>query len=221
MRGISSTVFLLFCAVGHASAEPRDTASGQVLVEKMVDQLDEPWSIAFLPSGATLITLRDGRLLLVASDGSRTNVEGVPQVFATGQGGLLDVVLARDFAQSRQVFITFAEPRPDGAGTALAVATLDEGQSALTDLDVIFRQNTSSFSKVHFGGRVVEAVDGTLFLTIGERGEGDLAQSMDVHNGKVVRVKRDGTIPADNPFVDSALPEIWSLGHGGAWRHGG
>ncbi len=213
MRPLAVLTALFGAIFGPALAEVRETLHGNVTVEQMVAGLDEPWSIAFLPTGSLLITERDGRLLLIRADESATPVDGVPAVFAKGQGGLFDIVLARDFTTTGDVFLTFAEPRPGGSGTALASARFDEATAALSGWRVIFRQNTASESAVHFGGRVVEASDGTLMLTIGDRGEGDLAQSPEVHNGKVIRVNRDGTVPGDNPFPQGPVPEVWSLGH--------
>lgn len=198
----------------HAVAQDRhQTSAGPVLVERMVSNLEEPWAIAFLTQGDLLITERDGRLLHI-SQGTATTVAGVPQVFARGQGGLLDVVAARDFAQSREIFLTYAQPSRGGARTALAVAKLAAAGDALEDVRVIFEMSEATGGGRHFGSRVVEALDGTLFLTIGDRGNRPEAQNPGSHIGKVIRVARDGSVPADNPFVDGgALPEVWSIGH--------
>ncbi|MCB9945621.1 MAG: PQQ-dependent sugar dehydrogenase [Geminicoccaceae bacterium] len=196
-----------------AVAEDYDTSAGPVRVEPMLEGLEEPWSLAFLPDGDWLVTERDGRLLLVG-EGQAREVAGVPQVVAVGQGGLLDVVVARDFGQSRRIFLSYAEPAADGARTALATGFLDPEEPRIDQLQVIFRMSAASASGHHFGSRIVEAPDGTLFLTIGERGHATLAQDLDVDNGKVVRINPDGSIPADNPFAGGGgRPEIWSYGH--------
>ena len=210
---IRSFLPLLFCLPLAANADTQKTDDMTVDVQQVVSGLDEPWSIAFLPSGAVLITERAGRLLHV--DGTKiTQVAGLPDVFAQGQGGLLDVVPARNYAQTQEIFLTYAEPRSGGAGTALAIAKFDDVGETLIDLRTIYRMNTTSTRDIHFGGRVVEASDGTLLLTNGERGNGDLSQDMQADNGKVIRINRDGSIPDDNPFVNGGgLPEIWSLGH--------
>lgn len=208
-------LFLVLALPLAAPAQTRhQTAEGPVTVAPMVTGLTEPWAIAFLPGDEMLITERDGRLLHFGGDGPQT-VRGVPKVAAVGQGGLLDVVAARDFADSREIFLTYAQPHRGGARTALAVARLSADARTLEDLRVIFAMSEASGAGRHFGSRVVEAEDGTLFLTIGDRGAADRAQDPEVHNGKVVRVNRDGSIPADNPFADGkdALPAIWSLGH--------
>ncbi len=194
-------------------AEELETSAGPVDVRRAVAGLDTPWAIAFLPDGGQLITERGGRLLLIR-DGKAVPVTGVPDVRAKGQGGLLDVQVARDFERSREIFLTFSEPMGRGAGTALAVARLD-APAKLSDLRVIFRQAGGSDAGKHFGSRVVEAPDGTLYLTIGDRGERERAQDLGSHNGKVIRVARNGAIPPDNPFVGQAgaEPAIWSYGH--------
>ncbi len=203
---------LLFCS-NAAGADPQPTDLISVDVQKVVVGLDEPWSIAFLTDDDVLITERAGRLLHVVGT-EVSEIAGVRAVFGQGQGGLFDVVLARDYAQSHELLLSYAEPREGGAGTALAIAKLDLAAKRLTDFKVIYRMNTTSPRDIHFGGRVVEAPDGTLLLTNGERGNGDLAQDMQADNGKVIRINRDGSIPPDNPFVGGGgLPEVWSLGH--------
>lgn len=196
-----------------AAQERLETARGTVEVSAMVTGLEEPWALAFTPDAGLLITERDGRLWHVEAT-QRQEVAGVPAVARLGQGGLLDVVVARDFAQSREIFLSYSKPEGSGAKTALAVARLSADGGALEDLRVIFEMSASSGRGQHFGSRIVEAPDGTLFLTIGDRGARGQAQNPEVHNGKVVRVNRDGSVPGDNPFVaGGALPEIWSLGH--------
>ena len=176
--------------------------------------LEEPWAVDILPDGRFLVTERDGRLTLFDRDRA-TLVMGVPEVAAVGQGGLLDVTLPRDFAQSRDVFLTYSKPQQGGSGTTLAVGRLSEDGTRLENLRTLFEMAPGSRGGRHFGSRVVEAQDGTLFLTIGDRGDRPSAQDLSRHNGSVIRVNRDGTIPADNPFVgvEGARPEIWSYGH--------
>ena len=205
-------VLALILFAGPALAERLETSAGPVEATRMAEGLDTPWSLAFLPDGDWLVTERGGRLSRVTDD-VVTPLDGVPDVWVNGQGGLFDVVVARDFDATAEVFLTYAEPRDGGAATALAVARLEGDR--LMELRVIFRQEPAAAGGVHFGGRVVEAPDGTLFLTLGERGERDTARALDNHRGKVVRVRRDGTPPPDNPFVGvtGARPEIWSYGH--------
>ncbi|MEM9474121.1 MAG: PQQ-dependent sugar dehydrogenase [Pseudomonadota bacterium] len=205
-------------AAALASSGPAlalETSAGTLEVEAMATGLEEPWGIGFLPDGGWLITERGGRLLHYSASGTQQTVTGVPAVVDAGQGGLLDVMIPRDFAQSREVFLSYAIPQGRGSGTAMAVGRLDEDGAGLTDVRVIFEMAEGSDGGRHFGSRIVEAGDGTIFLTMGDRGERPSSQDLTVHNGSVVRVNRDGTVPADNPFVGQpgAQPEIWSYGH--------
>lgn len=181
--------------------------------EKVADGFRVPWSLGFLPDGQMLVTERGGRLWRVAPDGTRQRIGGVPKVVAQGQGGLFDIVVARDFAHSGTVFLSYAKVQGSGAGTALAVARLKSDR--LENLKVIFEMSPSSTGRRHFGGRIVEARDGTLFLTLGERGDRPSAQDLTRHNGSIIRIGRDGQVPGDNPFstTKNARPEIWSYGH--------
>ena len=199
---------------GGVVADQLRTSAGPVAVTRMIGGLDTPWAIGVLPGEAFLVTERDGDLLYVA-DGRASRVKGVPKVAARGQGGLLDVTVARDFKQSREIFLTFSKPQSGGAGTALAVARLSESGRRLTNLRVIFEAIPGGSGGRHFGSRVVEGTDGTLFVTIGDRGDRPSAQDLGAHMGSVIRVNRDGTVPTDNPFIgeSSVRPEIWSYGH--------
>jgi glucose/arabinose dehydrogenase len=156
----------------------------------------------------------------IASPGGKPGpaLLGLPAVDAVGQGGLLDVQLDSDFARNRTVYFCFNEPDADKKlnGTALARARLSEDETRLEAPQVIFRQNPKMAGRHHYGCRIVEAPDGKLFLTLGERFAGmQRAQTLDNHLGKVVRIGKDGSVPADNPFAGrpGALPEIWSYGH--------
>ncbi|HUF34679.1 MAG TPA: PQQ-dependent sugar dehydrogenase [Gemmatimonadales bacterium] len=200
----------------QASASQREfeTSAGRVGLTTVVSGLEHPWSVAFLPEGGMLVTERPGRLRLVSSDGRLAEpIAGVPEVAASGQGGLLDVALDPDFASNRRIYLSYAEPGDGGAGTAVARARLAEGR--LEDLTIVFRQRPKVGGANHFGSRLVFARDGLLFVTLGERNQRDQAQSLGDHLGTVVRIAPDGSVPKDNPFVGrrDALPEIWSYGH--------
>lgn len=213
MRMILSLVFIAAAALATA-AELR-TSAGTVRIEQVVGGLNEPWAVAFLPGGGVLITERDGRLLHLRADGRIGTVATGLDIRARGQGGLLDVVAARDFAATREVFLSYSKPQGRGAGTALAVGRLNGAGDRLDDVRVIFEMARGSSGGRHFGSRIVEAPDGALFLTIGDRADRPSAQDLGRHNGSVVRIRRDGSVPADNPFVgvSGARPEIWSYGH--------
>ena len=191
-------------------------ADGQtVQVDTMADGFDTPWSVAFLPDGAFLVTEREGRLWHVGPDGKRSQVRGLPDIRVTGQGGLLDVAVMRDFPETGEIVFSYARPQGRAEGTAMSIARLSQDRTRLEDVRLLFEMKPGSSGGRHFGGRVVEAADGTLFLTTGDRGDDESAQDLMRHNGKVIRVNRDGSVPDDNPFVgrDDALPEIWSYGH--------
>ncbi len=194
-------------------------AAAQPTAKTIAQGLAHPWALAFLPDGNFLVTERPGALRVVEPGGRiRPPVAGVPTVQARGQGGLLDVALDNDFARNRTLYLCYAEPSADGltAGTALARARLSDDATRLQELRVIFQQNPKVSGGNHFGCRIAEGADGTLFLALGERyNERDRAQTLDNHMGKVVRLHKDGKVPTDNPFVGraGALPEIWSYGH--------
>jgi glucose/arabinose dehydrogenase len=191
-----------------------ETKEGPIKVETFAKGLQNPWGLAFLPDGRMLVTERPGRLRIVAKDGTLSEpLKGVPEVFAVGQGGLLDVALDPQFASNQLVYITYAEPGEGGAGTAVARGKL--GQDSLENVEVIFRQKPKVDGGNHFGGRLAFAPDGKLFVTLGERFKFEPAQDLSVDLGKIVRINPDGSVPKDNPFVgkEGALPEIWSYGH--------
>ena len=191
-----------------------DISVGQVAVAQVAGPFDHPWAVAFLPGGDMLVTERGGRLWRLNPEGARAEVAGVPAVKAAGQGGLLDVVAARDFADTREIFLTYSEPTAGKSRTAVAVARLSDDGQSLENTRVIFRQTPALSATKHYGSRVVEAPDGTLWVTLGDRGQSHQAQSPVSHIGKVVRIVRDGSVPRDNPLVGGlGLPEIWSLGH--------
>ena len=197
------------------SAQAQTTVRAEVLARG----LDHPWALAFVDGGRMLVTERPGRLRLVEPDGRvGPPIEGVPAVDAVGQGGLLDVITDSGFATNRRIYFCFAEPAASGGGnsTALATARLSDDGRRLEQVRVIFSQIPKVSSRLHFGCRIVEAPDGHLFLALGERFQRMRdAQTLDNHHGKVVRLRKDGSSPPDNPFVrqSGAMPEIWSWGH--------
>jgi len=215
---LALTALLAAAFPAPARAQHFPSSAGTLKVETIAGGLEHPWALAFLPDGRMLVTERPGRMRIVTPDGKLSPpVAGVPKVFAARQGGMLDVALDRDFANNRTIYFTFAEPYDGGGRTALARARLAAGgKPRLTDVKVIYRQHGPASGGAHYGGRVVQAADGNLFVTNGEHFvDRDMAQSLDNDLGKVVRVTPEGKAPADNPFVGKpgARPEIWSYGH--------
>lgn len=225
-----ATIYIVSCFLGSAvwaqAVRPETVATG----------LQNPWAVAFLPDGRFLVTERSGRLRVIEASGKvLPAVTGLPAIAAGGQGGLLDLLLDADFAANRTLYFCFSEPVSGGNGggnsTALARARLSGDATRLEDVKVIFSQKPKVASGAHFGCRIVEsrksgipgtpgAPDGMLFLTLGDRYiRKDDSQKLDNHLGKVVRIRKDGMVPADNPFNNppsartGALPEIWSYGH--------
>ena len=207
-------VLVLIWCCATAGAQDIVSEKARFRVQVAASGLDHPWALAFLPEGRMLVTERPGRMRIVARDGGLSApLAGVPQVAAQGQGGLLDVVTDREFGANRTIYFCYSEPGEGGAGMAVARARL--GEKALEEVRVIFRQQPKARGGAHFGCRIVQSRDGLLFITAGERYQRDRAQELSVHLGKVIRIRTDGSVPPDNPFVNraGALPEIWSYGH--------
>ena len=213
LRVLAAGLFFAFSA-NASMADTIETQAGILQIDKMATGLDQPWGFGFLPDGTVLITERVGRLMALKS-GVLSEVRGAPKVLAEGQGGLLDILVPRDFAQTRQIFLTYAKTQNRGAGTAVYRARLSEDASQLENGRMIFETAPSTITQRHFGSRLVEARDGTLFVTIGDRGDRPAAQDLALHNGKVLRIDKTGA-PVSNPAF-SATPgaqlEIYSLGH--------
>jgi aldose sugar dehydrogenase len=190
----------------------------------VIEGLERPWSMAWLPDGTMLVTEKAGRLRVVRNGKLEpTPITGVPTVMSSGQGGLMDVSLHPQFAQNRQIYLTYAQGDPNANRTRLARATFDG--KALRDLRVIFEVSQVKSGTQHFGSRIVWLPDNTMLLAIGDGGNppvqlaGDLirkqAQNLRSHLGKIVRLNDDGSAPRDNPFVNKsdANPAVWSYGH--------
>ena len=185
----------------------------------MASGLEHPWAVEPLPDGDVLITERPGRMRIVSSEGKiHEPLAGVPEVFAQGQGGLLDVTLSPDFKSDRTIFFSYSEPRDGGNATSVARAVLSDDRKRLEAVKVIFRALPVYDGDKHYGSRLAFDADGMLYVTLGERSDIEIrpqAQDLDSHMGKIVRIAPDGSVPKDNPFVNKndALPEIWTLGH--------
>ena len=198
---------------------PTASLAAQERVEVLQNQLEHPWALAFLPDDrGILMTLRGGELRLWQRDkGLAPAISGVPQVWAKGQGGLLDVVLSPNFASDRLVYLSYAEGSEEEgkAGTAVGRGRLSDDLTKLSNFEVIFTQTPKLSTGNHFGSRLVFDRDGYLFIALGENNQRPTAQALDTLQGKVVRILPDRRVPDDNPFVGQAnvRPEIWSYGH--------
>lgn len=204
-----------------AIAQTFDVTSedGVTIEATPVAEFNEPWAMTFLPDGELLVTEKPGNLLLVTQDGTKTEVSGVPDVAYAGQGGLGDVVAGPAFADNNHVYISYAERGEDGLqGAAVARATLsrNDGEAALENLEVIWRQNPKVSGNGHYSHRMAFSPDGAhLFITSGDRQKQTPAQDMDSALGKVIRLNVDGSVPGDNPFQDEGelAQSFWSVGH--------
>jgi glucose/arabinose dehydrogenase len=220
--GFGLALALAFCAQPAAAVitdAPAPAKPSKIKVETFAQGLDHPWGMQFLPDGRLLVTERLGRMRLISKDGKLSSpiLEGLPEVAAVGQGGLLDVLLAPDFATSGIIYLSYGEPREGGKNaTSVARAKLvPDGKGAKQeDVTVIFRQQPPAASGLHFGSRLMWARDGTLFVTTGERNVlRPQAQNPATDIGKVIRINADGSIPDDNPKLPGWAPEVWSIGH--------
>ena len=215
---VVTSMFALTVNAQTGQAQTFKSELGPVTATPVVQGLDHPWALAFLPDKkGMLVTERPGHLRWVSPEGKLSApLAGVPKVWAKGQGGLLDVVLSPGFANDRLVYLSFAEEGQDGnAGTAVGRGRLSDDMSSLSDFKVIFRQEPKLSTGNHFGSRLVFDRDGYLFIALGENNQRSTSQDLDKLQGKVVRIYPDGRIPEDNPFVGQkgARPEIWSYGH--------
>jgi glucose/arabinose dehydrogenase len=214
----AAPIFLLAAGCAQAVDRTFATEAGEIHVEAFADGLFYPWAIAFLPDGDMLVTERPGNLRHVSATGALSDpIAGVPEVDVRNQGGLLDVALDPDFASNRLVYLSFSEAGEGGNGTAVARGRLNDDMSALEAVEVIFSQKPKVDSTAHFGSRLVFDRQGNLFVTMGDRSNAefrDQAQNLGSHIGTIARIRPDGSVPDDNPFVgrDDALPEIYAYG---------
>jgi glucose/arabinose dehydrogenase len=180
-----------------------------------VTELEQPWAMTFLPDGRMLVTEKAGRLLLVTADGEQRPISGVPEVDYGGQGGLGDVVLHPQFADNGFIYLSYAEAGEDDTRGAVVVrAELDLDALALSGLTRIWEQSPKTTGRGHYGHRLLFDDQGYLFISSGDRQKFTPAQDMQQNLGKMLRLHDDGSIPADNPFVDQGgvAAEVWSLG---------
>ncbi|MBI3937062.1 MAG: PQQ-dependent sugar dehydrogenase [Betaproteobacteria bacterium] len=217
----AAALALACCASAVARAalpgEPRVHRSEKhaFRVVTLVERLEHPWSIAWLPDGRMLVTERPGRLRIVSKDFrlDARPLEGAPRVAAVGQGGLFDVVLHPRYADNGWIYLSYAGYSDGGWGTEALRARLDGHR--LVETQVLFRMQPKTRTGYHFGGRIVFDRQGYLYLTLGDRGEMERAQRLDDHAGSVIRLHDDGRVPTDNPFMGraGARPEKFTLGN--------
>lgn len=213
-------VICLFCLALSSTmitfAEKSQTifaAGKQYRAVTVSDNLNHPWSVAFLPDKSFLVTERSGHLLKISRDGTkREEIRGLPAIASEEQGGLFDVVLAPDFPASRTIYFSFSARSINGTGTEVARAQLNG--TALSGVRIIFRALPKTQTNKHFGSRILVAPDGTLFITLGEKTIMKEAQNRTNHLGSIIRINPDATVPADNPFVSIKIfkPEIYAFG---------
>lgn len=201
----------------QTNAQTIKSTQGVTLV-KVATGLDNPWGLTFLPGGDSIVTEINGTMRIIKNGKASDPIKGVPAVAAGGQGGLLDVQAAPDFATSKRIYFSYSEGRGEGKGngTSVASATLvrDASGARLENVKVIFQQQPAKQSNLHFGGRIVFMPDGSLFITLGERAMfSEEAQNPSNELGKLVRIMPDGSPYAGNPKLDGWAPKVWSIGH--------
>jgi glucose/arabinose dehydrogenase len=213
-------IVLLACVVAAVNAQVFETNAQKIRVVTIAEGLSDPWSLALLPDGNILVTERTGRVRLIKDGALRPEpAGGPPEVRYRNHGGLMDIALHPKFAENSLVYLTYSKPREKEATTALMRARFDG--TRLVDAKDIFVADAWTTSDVNFGSRIVFDRDGLLYMTIGERNfpfpqnQGMSAQNVNTHMGKILRLRDDGSVPPDNPFVGRAghKPEIYSYGH--------
>lgn len=220
----SFIIFFLSCSNGNKSdfTELIDAANGDFVaseklnykIDTLATGLDNPWGLTFLPNNDLLVTERDGEIRIIRDGKLLDNkITGVPEVFATGQGGLFEIKLHPEYELNGWLYIIYAAPGNGGGNTAIMRAKL--GGFNLINKEVIFQAEPFLSGGNHFGGRMEFDRDGYLYFSVGERGRQDNAQTLKNHCGKIFRLKDDGSVPNDNPFVgtNGAKPEIFTFGN--------
>jgi glucose/arabinose dehydrogenase len=201
---------------GHAATtQTIKTQLVTVKVETIATGLSHPWAVEVLPDGAYLVTERPGRMRIIRDRNVFEPISGLPEIAVRGQGGLLDVALDPKFTVNRTIYFTASVAGPGGIGTAAFSARLASDEKRITNVKRIFQMNHFSEGGLQFGSRIAIGKDGSLFVSLGDRGEMDRAQDFKDDAGSIVHINAEGSIPADNPFKDgaTALPEIWTKGH--------
>jgi glucose/arabinose dehydrogenase len=209
-----TSLFTLTFALPLSAQDAAEYSGGDVTlkVTSIASGLEHPWSVEVLPDGAYVVTERPGRMRIIRDGEVGPPIGGLPRIAAVGQGGLLDIALAPDFAESRRLFFTAATPGQGGQGTGVFSARLSANERRLEDVRRIFLMNKLTSAGQHFGSRIAIAADGSLFFGIGDRGDEDRAQDPADHAGKIMRINADGSPSTANP-KGQPLAEVWSRGH--------
>jgi glucose/arabinose dehydrogenase len=215
-----SILALLATVASPVAAQTIDSSAGPLTATVITEGLDHPWGLEFLPDGRIIVTERSGHVRIIADGVAGEPIEGVPAVFNEGEGGLLDIALAPDFAESGRLYLAYVEPaegagRQRGQGNAVMAATLEQdGNSGrLVDQQVIFRVEKPTTRQTHFGSRIEFDGSGNLFVTLGDQGDMERAQDFADTAGGIIRIAPDGSVPDDNPKPEGWAPELWSKGH--------
>ena len=212
---------LLAVAANAAAQQIVQSEEHTFRVETFATGLGVPWGLAFLPDGRLLVTEREGQLRIVGTDGTVSPpIDGVPKVLAKGQGGLMDVILHPQYAETGWIYLSYSDPLPGPLGGMLSYTAISRGRlqdEELVNVEVIHRVPDQFYTRHshHYGSRIVFDREGYLYHAIGDRGQRPLAQNVTLPNGKIHRLHDNGGVPSDNPFVGStgAIPSIWSYGH--------
>ncbi len=213
-----SMAAIVLTSCGNNDTAQADSAAEAQMTSFYVDTLESnlknPWGMAWLPDGRLLVTERSGEILVFKDDKlSGEKLAGVPEVYSQGQGGLLDIKLHPKYSENGWIYITYSKPGKGGGSTTLMRAKLQDNQ--LVNQEELYQTTPIVDSKVHFGSRIVFDKDNYVYFSSGERGTKENAQTLTNDHGKIHRLNDDGSIPKDNPFVNTpnARPSIWSYGH--------
>ena len=219
---LRTTCFILVISVACAQQENppniKTSNDSEIFLEKIIDGIDIPWGMVFIAPDEILFTERNGRIgILAPSSGKVVRITGAPKVRASGQGGLLDVAVSPGYKPGDWLYFTYSK-KQSGTGSANAATTLARAKlrgDQLIDLEDLLLTQSASDSDRHFGSRITFDGEGHLFFSVGDRGMRPSAQDLSTHSGSILRLRIDGSVPEDNPFVNQSgtLPEIWSYGH--------
>jgi aldose sugar dehydrogenase len=208
------SLILCFCFnISGIAAEVYSSDKHSFTVETVVNNLEHPWAMDFLPDERILVTERPGRLRIVDNEKLSAPIKGLPKIKAKGQGGLLDIALDPDFIDNQLIYLSYSAADKTGIGTEVASAKLIGHE--LTELKILFKALPKSRGGHHFGSRLLITKEGELFITLGDRGDKDRAQDINDHAGSLIRINKDGSLPKDNPFINNpaAKPEIYTYGN--------